>query len=72
MPEFPTQLPIALLTPVVLCSTEPGDLVIDPFSGSATTGVVAVTRGRRYLGIEKSDKFARLATRRLQGQKTHE
>ena len=50
MPDFPTQLPLALLTPIVLCATEPGDLVLDSFSGSATTGVVAITHGRRYLG----------------------
>jgi site-specific DNA-methyltransferase (adenine-specific) len=65
--DFPTQLPLALLNPIVGCASDPGDLVIDPFSGSATTGVVAVTHGRRYLGVEKSEKFARLATLRLQG-----
>jgi site-specific DNA-methyltransferase (adenine-specific) len=67
IPDFPTQLPLALLNPIVGCASDPGDLVIDPFSGSATTGEAAVTQGRRYLGIEKSEKFARLATLRLQG-----
>jgi site-specific DNA-methyltransferase (adenine-specific) len=65
IPDFPTQLPVALLRPIVLGASDPGDLVVDPFSGSATTGVVAVTNGRRYLGIEKFEKFADLSRKRL-------
>jgi len=65
LPDFPTQLPLALLEPIVGCASEPGDLVIDPFTGSGTTGVAAVRLGRRYLGIEKSAKFAGLARTRL-------
>jgi site-specific DNA-methyltransferase (adenine-specific) len=68
LPDFPTQLPLALLTPVVLCASEPGDLVIDPFNGSGTTGVVCVTNNRRYLGIEKQAVFATLARARLAAQ----
>lgn len=41
---------------MVLTSTRPGDLVIDPFSGAGTTGVVAVRHGRRYHGIELNQK----------------
>jgi site-specific DNA-methyltransferase (adenine-specific) len=62
---FPTQLPLALLTPIIGCASDPGDLVLDPFSGSATTGVVAIRLGRRYLGIEKSPTFAALSRERL-------
>jgi len=62
---FPTQLPVALLRRVVLCATEPGDLVIDPFNGSGTTGAAALAHGRRYLGIERSEEYAALARKRL-------
>jgi site-specific DNA-methyltransferase (adenine-specific) len=62
---FPTQLPLALLRLVVGCASDPGDLVIDPFSGSATTGMVCVELGRRYLGIEKQAEFVELSRQRL-------
>lgn len=67
IPEFPTQLPLALVEPIVLCASEPGDLVVDPFNGSGTTGVAALRHGRRYIGIEQSDRFAELARLRLKG-----
>jgi site-specific DNA-methyltransferase (adenine-specific) len=67
LPGFPTQLPVALLRPIVACASRPGDLVIDPFSGSGTTGVASLELGRRYLGIELSAKFAELSRRRLSG-----
>jgi DNA modification methylase len=67
IPDFPTQLPLALLRRVVACSSDPGDLVIDPFNGSGTTGAACVELGRRYLGIERSEKFAELARLRLKG-----
>lgn len=63
--EFPTQLPLELLRRVVRTASDPGDLVLDPFSGSATTGVAAIEQGRRYLGIELSGKYAELSRRRL-------
>mgnify|MGYP005844329119 FL=1 len=69
LPEFPTQLPLKLLEPIVLCGTDPGDLVIDPFNGSGTTGEAAIRHGRRYLGIERSEKYAELSRLRLQGAK---
>jgi DNA modification methylase len=62
---FPTQLPLELLRPVVECCTDPGDLVLDPFSGSATTGAAALESRRRFLGIEKREHFAERARRRL-------
>lgn len=65
IPDFPTQLPLALVEPVVLCSSMPGDLVVDPFNGSGTTGVASVRNGRKYVGIEKSEKFADVASKRL-------
>lgn len=65
IPDFPTQLPLALVEPIVLCASMPGDLVVDPFNGSGTTGVSAVRNGRKYVGIEKSEKFADMASKRL-------
>ncbi|MHC4178861.1 MAG: DNA-methyltransferase [Planctomycetota bacterium] len=66
LPEFPTQLPLEVMRPIVGCASDPEDLVLDPFSGSATTGVVAIESGRRYLGIEKSETFCRLSRQRLE------
>jgi site-specific DNA-methyltransferase (adenine-specific) len=66
LPGFPTQLPLALLRPVIGCASDPGDLIVDPFAGSATTGVAALEAGRRFVGIEQQEHFARLARERLQ------
>jgi site-specific DNA-methyltransferase (adenine-specific) len=65
IPDFPTQLPLALVEPIVLCASMPGDLVVDPFNGSGTTGVAAVRNGRKYVGIEKSEAFTDIAEDRL-------
>jgi site-specific DNA-methyltransferase (adenine-specific) len=65
LPGFPTQLPLELLRRVITTASGPDDLVVDPFSGSATTGVAAVQAGRRYLGIERNETFARLSRERL-------
>jgi site-specific DNA-methyltransferase (adenine-specific) len=62
---FPTQLPLALLRPIVGAHSNPGDLVLDPFSGTATTGAACIELGRHYLGIEKSANYAELSRRRL-------
>jgi site-specific DNA-methyltransferase (adenine-specific) len=51
--------------PIVLCASEPGDLVVDPFNGSGTTGVASVRNGRKYIGIDKSEAFIDLAQKRL-------
>ena len=64
---FPTQLPLALVEPIVLCASMPGDLVVDPFNGSGTTGVAAIRNGRKYVGVEKSRAFADMANLRLVG-----
>jgi site-specific DNA-methyltransferase (adenine-specific) len=66
LPEFPTQLPIRLLRPVIACASNPGDLVVDPFAGSGTSGAACVERGRRYIGIEQSEHFATRARARLE------
>jgi modification methylase len=61
----PTQKPEALLHRVLLASTRPGDLVLDPFSGTGTTGAVAKRLGRRFVGIERDPTYAALARQRI-------
>jgi DNA modification methylase len=65
VPSFPTQLPLRLVRPIVECASDIGDLVIDPFNGSGTTGVAAIETGRRYIGVELSTDFATKASARL-------
>ena len=65
IPDFPTQLPLALVEPIVLCASMPGDLVVDPFNGSGTTGVASLRNGRKYIGIEKNEAFVDMAEMRL-------
>jgi modification methylase len=61
----PTQKPEALLHRVLLASTRPGDLVLDPFCGTGTTGAVAKRLGRRFIGIEREPGYAALARERI-------
>ena len=72
IPDFPTQLPLALVEPIVLCASMPGDLVVDPFNGSGTTGVASVRNGRKYVGVEKSETFSDVAHVRLSGTKVNQ
>lgn len=64
--EHPTQKPEKLLAKIILASSRPGDLVLDPFLGSGTTSVVAKKLGRRYVGIEMDTTFCCLAEKRLE------
>ncbi len=61
----PTQKPEALLHRVLVLSTRPGDVVLDPFFGSGTTGAVARRLGRRWIGIERDATYAEAARRRV-------
>ncbi|HEY7552262.1 MAG TPA: DNA methyltransferase [Hyphomicrobiaceae bacterium] len=61
----PTQKPEALLYRVLLASTNPGDLVLDPFFGTGTTGAAAKRLGRRWLGIEREAAYAAAARARI-------
>jgi site-specific DNA-methyltransferase (adenine-specific) len=65
VPGVPTQLPLALVRRVVEGMTRPGDLVVDPFAGSGTTGVVCIEHGRRFHGIELRDEYAAIARARI-------
>jgi len=60
-----TQKPEALLYRVLLSSTRVGDVVLDPFFGTGTTGVVAKRLGRRWIGIERDARYVELARRRI-------
>ena len=57
--------PEKLVEPCVLAGSRPGDLVLDPFSGSGTTGLVALKLGRRYVGIELNPEYVRMSERRM-------
>src|SRR6188768_142354 len=61
----PTQKPEALLARVILASSPPDDLVLDPFNGTGTTGAVAKRLGRRFIGIEREEKYAKAAMKRI-------
>lgn len=60
-----TQKPEALLYRVLMASTKPGDVVLDPFFGSGTTGAVAKKLGRDWIGIEREDSYIKLAKARI-------
>ncbi|MBY8977209.1 site-specific DNA-methyltransferase [Rhodobacteraceae bacterium NNCM2] len=68
----PTQKPESLLHRVLLTSTNPGDVVLDPFFGTGTTGAVAKRLGRKYIGIEREARYAAIARARLQGISAHD
>ncbi len=62
--KHPTQKPLALLTRIILASTERNGWILDPFAGSSTTGIAANLVGRRFLGIEKEAEFAAMSKER--------
>lgn len=63
--KHPTQKPVALLERIILASTNEGDLIMDPFSGSSTTGVAAIKLNRRFVGVEIESDFLNLSIKRL-------
>lgn len=73
MPEntdHPTQKPEKLLAKIILASTKPGDLVLDPFVGSGTTAVVAKKLGRDFVAIESDEEYCLLSQKRLETAET--
>jgi DNA modification methylase len=60
-------MPEALVEPCVLAGSSAGDLVLDPFSGSGTVGVVALRHGRRFIGFELNAAYCEMARRRIAG-----
>lgn len=63
--NHPTQKPEALLKRIILASSNPGDIVLDPFAGSFTTGAVAIASGRKFIGIEINSEYIKMGLRRL-------
>ena len=63
----PTQKPEALLARVLLSSSNPGDVVLDPFFGTGTTGAVAKKLGRHFIGLERDHVYAKAARARIDG-----
>lgn len=60
------QMPIGVLNRIIAASSNPGDIVLDPFNGSGTTIVAAALSGRKYVGIDQSDEYVGYAKKRLE------
>lgn len=67
--KHPTQKPLALMERIVLSCTNPGDLVLDPFNGSATTGLAAAKHGRKYVGIDMEKDYLELSKKRYESSR---
>jgi len=63
--KHPTQKPIDLLVRIVMASTDKGDTVLDPFTGSSTTGLAAYLNNRKFIGIDLEKKYLDLSIKRL-------
>lgn len=61
----PTQKPEALLYRVIMAASKPGDVILDPFFGTGTTGAVAKKLGRKWIGLEREDSYIKVATQRI-------
>jgi len=62
--KHPTQKPLALLTRIILASTQKGAWILDPFAGSSTTGIAANLLGRKYLGIDQEKEYLEMSKHR--------
>ena len=63
--EHPCQLPVHLLDRIILMSTDEGDIVLDPFSGTGTTAIAAKRLGRKYIGFELDQEYAQISESKL-------
>lgn len=70
IPDHPCQFPVALAERMVLGTSRPGDLVLDPFAGVGSAGVAAIAHGRRFMGIDRDPLYCSIARERLEGVKT--
>ena len=64
--KHPTQKPLELLSRIILASTNEGDLILDPFCGSSTTGIAAVNLKRKYIGIDNEEEYLKLSIKRYE------
>ncbi len=62
--KHPTQKPLSLLSRIIMAATDPADWILDPFTGSSTTGIAANMLNRRFLGIDKEIEFLELSKKR--------
>lgn len=62
--KHPTQKPLSVLTRIILASTKPNSWILDPFTGSSTTGIAANLTNRRFLGIDKEEEFLSISSKR--------
>ncbi len=67
--KHPTQKPLQILERIILASTKENDIILDPFSGSGTTGIVAYKLKRNYIGIEKEKQYLDLSIKRYEEMK---
>jgi len=68
--KHPTQKPLPLLKRIILASTKKGQLVLDPFNGSGTTGIAAACLNRKYIGMELDKKYIDLTIKRYKDLKS--
>jgi len=68
--KHPTQKPLKLLERIIISSTDEGDLVLDPFNGSGTTGIASIRLNRKYVGIDIEDDYLDLTIKRIQDEET--
>jgi site-specific DNA-methyltransferase (cytosine-N4-specific) len=68
VPGFPVPMPLELARRCIVAGSRPGDVVLDPFNGSGTTGLAAVDHGRRYWGVEVNPGYADVSRRRWSEQ----
>lgn len=66
--KHPTQKPEALLDRIIRASSNPGDLVLDPFCGGGTTGVISARLGRRFVGFDIDRNYLNLAVKRIEDE----
>ena len=63
--KHPTQKPLDLLKRIVLSSTNKGDVILDPFTGSSTTGIASVMNNRKFIGIDMEKDYLELSKKRF-------
>lgn len=66
--NHPTQKPLGLLEKIILSSTDEGDVILDPFNGSGTTGIMANRLNRKYIGIEQEKEYLELTIKRYKSE----
>lgn len=64
--KHPTQKPLEVLKRIILASTNKGDLILDPFTGSSTTGIMALNLGRKFVGIDIEKEYLNLSIKRFE------